>query len=91
MNELCNGFQLLMDGDKGVVTFDSLKKNSSAILGLQNFQDDEIGSMIKEGDIDGDGALNQLEFCILMFRLSPQLMNGAERLLEEAFLQDLMR
>lgn len=47
--------------------------------------------MIKEGDLDGDGALNQLEFCILMFRLSTELMEGAGRLLEEAFLQDLMR
>jgi calcium-binding protein KIC and related proteins len=90
MNELCNGFQLLMDGDKGVITFDSLKRNS-ALLGLLNFRDDEIESMIKEGDMNGDGALNQLEFYILMFRLSPELMGGAERLLEEAFLQDWMR
>ncbi|KAL3519591.1 hypothetical protein ACH5RR_017740 [Cinchona calisaya] len=90
ITELCNGFQLLMDGKKGLITFDSLKKNSS-FLGLQDFQDDEIRSMIKQGDSDGDGALNQLEFCILMFRLSPELMDGAGTLLEEAFLQDLVQ
>lgn len=86
ITELCNGFQLLMDGQKGLITLDSLKKKS-ALLGLQDFQEEEIKSMIKEGDLDGDGALNQLEFCILMFRLSPELMDGGGRLLEEAFLQ----
>ena len=86
IKELCNGFQLLMDGKKGLITFDSLKKKS-ALLGLQEFQDEEIKSMIKEGDLDGDGALNQLEFCMLMFRLSPELTDGAGRLLEEAFPQ----
>ncbi|THG21225.1 hypothetical protein TEA_028665 [Camellia sinensis var. sinensis] len=73
MNELCNGFRLLMDGDKGVITFESLKKNS-AVLGLQNMSDDELICMLREGDLDGDGSLNQMEFCVLMFRLSPELM-----------------
>ncbi|KAA8519916.1 hypothetical protein F0562_014174 [Nyssa sinensis] len=36
MNELCNGFRLLMDGGDGV----SLKKNS-AVLGLQDMSNDE--------------------------------------------------
>ena len=83
MTELCNGFQLLMDGDKGVITFESLKRNS-ATLGLQNLSDDELRSMVTEGDLDGDGALNQMEFCILMFRLSPGLMTSSRRCLEEA-------
>ena len=83
MTELCNGFQLLMDGDKGVITFESLKRNS-ATLGLQNLSDDELRSMVTEGDLDGDGALNQMEFCILMFRLSPGLMTSSRRWLEEA-------
>lgn len=30
--------------------------------------------MIREGDLDRDGALDQMEFCILMVRLSPKLM-----------------
>ncbi|KAL4332437.1 hypothetical protein GQ457_07G013990 [Hibiscus cannabinus] len=69
--ELCNGFRLLMDGESGLITLESLKKKSMA-LGLD---EDEIVCMLREADLDGDGALNQLEFCILMFRLSPGLMD----------------
>ncbi|KAL3626831.1 Calcium-binding protein krp1 [Castilleja foliolosa] len=87
IGELCNGFQLLMDSDKGVITFESLKKNS-AFLGLQDLSDDDLRSMLREGDFDGDGALNQMEFCVLMFRLSPELMDESRYFLEEALLQD---
>ncbi|EOY12708.1 hypothetical protein QUC31_001963 [Theobroma cacao] len=87
IGELCNGFNLLMDSDKGVITFDSLKKNS-ALLGLQELTDDDLRSMMKEGDFDGDGALNQMEFCVLMFRLSPELMEASRFLFEEAFEQE---
>nr|DAD20697.1 TPA_asm: hypothetical protein HUJ06_022160 [Nelumbo nucifera] len=89
IGELCNGFQLLMDPDKGLITFDSLKRNS-ALLGLQGFTDDELRSMLKEGDVDGDGALNQMEFCVLMFRLSPDLMESSEMWLEQVLQQDFM-
>ncbi|KAK3021397.1 hypothetical protein RJ639_046805 [Escallonia herrerae] len=88
IGELCNGFRLLMDVDKGVITFDSLKRNS-ALLGLQDLTDDDLLSMLKEGDFDGDGALNQMEFCVLMFRLSPDLMEQSQFLLEEALQQQL--
>ncbi|XP_031105894.1 calcium-binding protein KRP1-like [Ipomoea triloba] len=88
IGELCNGFQLLMDREKGVITFDSLK-NNSALLGLQDLTDDDLWSMLRQGDFDGDGALNQMEFCVLMFRLSPELMEHSQFLLEEA-LQDLL-
>ncbi|RWR88152.1 EF-hand domain-containing protein [Cinnamomum micranthum f. kanehirae] len=88
MGELCNGFSLLMDRDKKVITFESLKSNS-ALLGLQGLKDDELWSMLKEGDLDGDGCLNQMEFCILMFRLSPDLMEESKRWLEEAVEQEL--
>ncbi|GAB4825073.1 Calcium-binding protein krp1 [Ancistrocladus abbreviatus] len=88
ITELCNGFQLLMDTERGLITFDSLKKNS-VLLGLQELRDDELQSMIKEGDMDGDGGLNQMEFCVLMFRLSPDLMHDSQVLLEEALLQEL--
>ncbi|GAU47336.1 hypothetical protein TSUD_101240 [Trifolium subterraneum] len=74
IGELCYGFRLLMDVNKGLITFESLKMNCS-MLGLE-VRDDELVCMLKEGDLDGDGALNQMEFCILMFRLSPYLMNG---------------
>lgn len=83
IGELCNGFRLLMDTDKGVITFDSLKNNSS-LLGLQDLTDDDLLSMLKEGDFDGDGVLNEMEFCVLMFRLSPDLMEQSEFLLEQA-------
>ncbi|KAK4255407.1 hypothetical protein QN277_008410 [Acacia crassicarpa] len=73
IKELCNGFELLMDKDKGVITLDSLRTNS-ALLGLQDLKEDELVSMMQEGDLDGDGALSQMEFCVLMFRLSPDLM-----------------
>ncbi|KAK3040276.1 hypothetical protein RJ639_028191 [Escallonia herrerae] len=82
MGELCNGFCLLMDVNKGVITFESLKRNT-VFLGLEDLRDDEIVCMLLEGDLDGDGVLNQMEFCILMFRLSPGIMDGSKRWMEE--------
>ncbi|CAH9116483.1 unnamed protein product [Cuscuta europaea] len=87
IRELCNGFRLLMDGEKGVITFDSLKRNA-AVLGLQELRDDELQSMVREGDMDGDGALDEMEFCVLMFRLSPELMQESEALLHTALEQE---
>lgn len=87
IGELCKGFQLLMDRDKGVITFESLKKNS-ALLGLQDLSDDDLKGMVEEGDFDGDGALNQMEFCVLMFRLSPELMEQSQFLFDEALHQE---
>ncbi|KAG8379066.1 hypothetical protein BUALT_Bualt07G0049600 [Buddleja alternifolia] len=78
---------LLMDSDKGVITFESLKKNS-ALLGFQEWSDNDLYGMLKEGDFDGDGALNQMEFCVLMFILSPELMDHSQFLLDEAFQQE---
>ncbi|XVE80244.1 hypothetical protein DITRI_Ditri14bG0124100 [Diplodiscus trichospermus] len=83
IGELCNGFRLLMDGERGLITFESLKRNI-ILLGLNDMRDEEIVCMLSEGDMDGDGALNQVEFCILMFRLSPGLMdNGSKQWVEE--------
>lgn len=81
IGELCKGFELLMDRERGVITFDSLKKNS-ALLGMQDLRDDEMKSMLREGDLD------RMEFCVLMFRLSPQLMQQSEALLEYALQQE---
>lgn len=88
INELCNGFRLLMDGEKGVITLESLKRNA-ALLGLQELSDDELHSMLREGDMDGDGALSQMEFCVLMFRLSPDLMEESQLWLEQALEEEL--
>ncbi|KAK8622790.1 hypothetical protein V6N13_117690 [Hibiscus sabdariffa] len=88
VSELCNGFRLLMDGERGLITFESLKKNV-VVLGLNDMGDDEIVCMLSEGDLDGDGALNQVEFCILMIRLSPGLVvdynnnNGSRQWVDE--------
>ncbi|GMI63690.1 Ca2+-dependent modulator of ICR1 [Hibiscus trionum] len=84
ITELCNGFRLLMDDERGLITFESLKRNI-VVLGLDDMRDDEIVCMLSEGDLDGDGALNQVEFCTLMFRLSPGLMvnNGSRLRVEE--------
>ncbi|XP_020232415.1 calcium-binding protein PBP1 [Cajanus cajan] len=83
IKELCNGFELLMDKGKGVITLESLRQNA-ALLGLQDLEEDELVSMLREGDLDGDGALTQMEFCVLMFRLSPQLMDDSWLFLQEA-------
>ena len=77
-----------MDVDKGLITFDSVKQNA-AVLGLQDMTDDDLMNMLREGDLDGDGALNQMEFCVLMFRLSPDLMEQSQFLVEEALQQEL--
>lgn len=73
IDELCNGFNLLMDAEKGVITFDSLKRNAH-FLGLQDLS---------------DGALSQMEFCVLMFRLSPELMEGSKMWLEQVLEQEM--
>lgn len=88
ITELCNGFKVLMDKEKGLITFESLKKNSAAVLGLQDLGDDELLGMLREGDLNGDGALDQMEFCVLMFRLSPELMEESESLLDYALRQE---
>ncbi|KMS95001.1 hypothetical protein BVRB_013330 [Beta vulgaris subsp. vulgaris] len=83
MEELCNGFRLLMDEHKGMITFESLKRNLG-VLGLKGMSDEEVGEMLQEGDLDRDGCLNQMEFCVLMFRLSPGLMDSSMRWLQQA-------
>lgn len=83
MKELCKGFRLLLDEEKGAITFDSLK-SKSAMLGLEDMNDEEIMCMLREGDLNGDGLLDEMEFCTLMFRLSPALMQSSTYLLEQA-------
>lgn len=83
LKELTNGFKVLMDEEREVITFESLKKNSE-LLGLKgNMSDDEVMCMLNEGDLDGDGCLNEMEFCVLMVRLSPDLMDISRMWLEE--------
>ncbi|KAK8509696.1 hypothetical protein V6N13_093549 [Hibiscus sabdariffa] len=90
VSELCGGFRLLADQDRGLITPESLRRNS-ALLGMDGMSKDEAQDMVKEGDLDGDGALNQTEFCILMVRLSPGMMENAELWLEKAIDQELRK
>ncbi|KAH9290010.1 hypothetical protein KI387_034127, partial [Taxus chinensis] len=83
MAELCNGFRLLADSQSGLITVESLRKNS-AMLGVDSLTDSEIEAMVNEGDLDGDGVLNEHEFCVLMIRLSPFFMEEAEKWLQKA-------
>lgn len=90
VSELCGGFRLLADQERGLITPESLKRNS-ALLGMEGMSKEEAEGMVREGDLDEDGALNQTEFCILMVRLSPGMMENAETWLQKAIDQELRR
>ncbi|MCI27344.1 calcium-binding protein KIC-like, partial [Trifolium medium] len=57
---------------------------NSAMLGMDGMSKEDAEAMVKQGDLDGDGKLNETEFCILMVRLSPEMMQDAETWLEKA-------
>ncbi|CAH8266191.1 unnamed protein product [Arabidopsis lyrata] len=88
VSELCKGFSLLADPERDLITAESLRRNSG-ILGIQGMSKEDAQGMVREGDLDGDGALNQTEFCVLMVRLSPEMMEDAETWLEKALTQEL--
>ncbi|CAL1384690.1 unnamed protein product [Linum trigynum] len=90
VKELCGGFQLLCDAEKGLITSGSLRANSE-LLGMEGMTEQDAEAMVREGDLDGDGALSEAEFCILMVRLSPGMMEDAEAWLEKALHQELQR
>ncbi|CAK7348676.1 unnamed protein product [Dovyalis caffra] len=87
VSELCGGFRLLADPQKGLITAESLRRNA-ALLGMEGMSKEEAEAMVREGDLDGDGVLNETEFCILMVRLSPEMMQDAETWLEKALEQE---
>ncbi|CAN6830180.1 unnamed protein product [Brassica oleracea] len=88
VSELCKGFSLLADPERDLITAESLRR-SSGILGIEGMGKEDAESMVREGDLDGEGALNQTEFCVLMVRLSPEMMKDAETWLEKAISQEL--
>ncbi|KAJ4953887.1 hypothetical protein NE237_030719 [Protea cynaroides] len=88
VSELCGGFQMLAEPGRGLITPESLRRNS-VLLGMEEMGKEESEAMVKEGDLDGDGALNEMEFCILMIRLSPEMMQDAEAWLQKALHQEL--
>nr|XP_043613536.1 calcium-binding protein KIC-like [Erigeron canadensis] len=90
MEELCGGFRLLADEKIGVITPQSLR-NNSRVLGIEEMTMEDAHGMVKEGDLDGDGYLNETEFCILMVRLSPEMMQDAEMWLEKAIEDEIIK
>ena len=60
------------------------------MLGVEGMTAEEAQVMVGEGDHDGDGALSEQEFCVLMVRLSPGIMADAEGWLEEAIADELL-
>ncbi|KAI4329481.1 hypothetical protein MLD38_027868 [Melastoma candidum] len=88
VSELCGGFRLLADPGIGLITAECLRRNSG-LLGMEGITLEDSQAMVKEGDLDGDGALNQKEFCILMVRLSPEMMADTETWLHKALDQEL--
>ncbi|KAB2020250.1 hypothetical protein ERO13_D07G052966v2 [Gossypium hirsutum] len=59
LRELRNELKLLIDGEREVIMFESLK-TKSVMLGRSDMEDDEIVCMLSESDLDGDCALNQV-------------------------------
>lgn len=52
---------------------------------------EEAEDMVREGDLDGDGKLNETEFCILMLRLSLGIMEEAQAWFHKALQQELTK
>ncbi|KAK7349409.1 hypothetical protein VNO77_06751 [Canavalia gladiata] len=90
VSELCGGFKLLADPELGLITSQSLRTNS-ALLGMEGMSKEDADAMVRQGDLDGDGKLNETEFCILMVRLSPGMMEDAEAWLEKAIEEGLRK
>ncbi|KAF5203374.1 Calcium-binding protein kic [Thalictrum thalictroides] len=61
MSELCAGFRVFADPVTKLITKDSLQRNSS-FLGMEKMSSQKLEAMVREGDLDGDGALNETEF-----------------------------
>ncbi|RCV05734.1 hypothetical protein SEVIR_1G106400v4 [Setaria viridis] len=91
LSELRAGFRLLADPARGAITAESLRRGAAAALGVAGMAPAEADAMVREGDHDGDGALSEAEFCVLMVRLSPGIMADAEAWLEEAIANELAR
>lgn len=66
--EILKAFRLFDDEDKGIISFDSLKRVANE-LG-EDLNDEELLEMISEADLDGKGHVNQEEFLQIMKKTS---------------------
>ncbi|KAJ1402149.1 EF-hand domain [Sesbania bispinosa] len=57
VSALCGGFKLLADSEMGLITCESLVRNS-ALLGMDGMSKEDAESMVRHGDLDGDGRLS---------------------------------
>lgn len=71
LEELCKGFYRLVDAERGLITLESLKLNAKK-LGIGELGEEQAVGMLRMGDLNGDGALDHTEFCMLMLRLSKE-------------------
>ncbi|KAL0911270.1 hypothetical protein M5K25_019401 [Dendrobium thyrsiflorum] len=76
LEELCRGFYHLVDTERGLITLESLKENAKK-LGICDLGEEQAEAMLRMGDLNGDGALDHTEFCILMLRLSSETIKAA--------------
>uniref|UniRef100_A0ACD5V9T5 Uncharacterized protein n=1 Tax=Avena sativa TaxID=4498 RepID=A0ACD5V9T5_AVESA len=90
LEELRAGFRVLADPARGAITPESLRRSAERVLGVAGMTAEEAEAMVGEGDHDGDGALSEREFCVLMVRLSPGIMADAEGWLEDAIADEML-
>ncbi|MED6175084.1 hypothetical protein PIB30_075138 [Stylosanthes scabra] len=90
VSELCGGFKLLANPQMGLITPESLRRNSK-LLDMEGMSKEDANAIVRHGDLNGDGKLNETEFCILMVRLSPEMMQDAEAWLYKAIQQELTK
>uniref|UniRef100_A0ACD5Z2X9 Uncharacterized protein n=1 Tax=Avena sativa TaxID=4498 RepID=A0ACD5Z2X9_AVESA len=90
LEELRAGFRVLADPARGAITPESMRRSAERVLGVAGMMAEEAAAMVREGDHDGDGALSEREFCVLMVRLSPGIMADAEGWLEDAIADEML-
>ncbi|XP_020599516.1 calcium-binding protein KIC-like [Phalaenopsis equestris] len=71
LEELYRGFYHLVDPQRGMITLESLMQNARK-LGIGELGEEQAVGMLRMGDLNGDGALDHNEFCMLMLRLNSE-------------------
>ncbi|KAE8657749.1 hypothetical protein F3Y22_tig00116983pilonHSYRG00095 [Hibiscus syriacus] len=82
-----NGEEILMGVTVNVTTTSNGDNN---FVGLEEREKLKAQDMVKECDIEGDRALNQIDLCILTLMLSPVTMDDVESWLQNTIHQEIM-